>query len=81
MAVERLKEFEDNEKEADWYKGSKDDWNRKGSKDDWNRKGSKDDWNRRGSKGDWKKGLKSTSEDHWPNEGRIEYVEYSMRYR
>jgi hypothetical protein len=72
VAVERLKEFEDNEKEADWYKGLEDDWNRKGSKDDWNRKASKDDW---------KKGLESTSEDHWPNEGKIEFVEYSMRYR
>jgi ABC-type multidrug transport system fused ATPase/permease subunit len=125
VAVERLKEFEDNEKEADWNKGleddwnrkdpkdvwkkdhkddlnrkgskddwnrkgSKDDWNRKGSKDDWNRKGSKDDWNRKGSKDDWKrkaskagwkKGLTSTSEDLWPNEGKIEFVEYSMRYR
>jgi ABC-type multidrug transport system fused ATPase/permease subunit len=72
VAVERLKEFEDNEKEADWYKGLEDDWNRKGSKDDWNRRGSKDDW---------KKGLKSTSEDLWPKEGKIEFVEYSMRYR
>ena len=98
MAVERLKEFEDNEKEADWYKGLVDDWDRKGSKEDWNReaskddrkkdhkddrnrKGSKDDWNRKASKDDWKKGLESTSEDHWPNEGKIEFVEYSMRYR
>ena len=43
VAVERLKEFEDNPKEDDWKK--------------------------------------ETSVNDWPKDGKIEFVDYSLRYR